>query len=154
MPVSHVGLTVSHLPTSCSFFLAALSPLGYRYQGQQDNQIGFGVDQADFFICQQSPGYAWLSALNLLLVLTLLLQNPPWSSTHRIFCPFASRRQLLFHICPKSGRQDPRRARCPRSQDRLLQRGNHRSRRQLRRSGSSARRPRVRRQQGIRLQVW
>ncbi|MCJ1250067.1 hypothetical protein MMC30_007293 [Trapelia coarctata] len=56
MPVSHVGLTVSHLPTSCSFFLAALSPLGYRYQGQQDKQIGLGVDQADFFICQQSPG--------------------------------------------------------------------------------------------------
>jgi len=56
MPVSHVGLTVSHLPSSCSFFLAALSPLGYRYQGQHDNQIGFGVDQADFFICQQSPG--------------------------------------------------------------------------------------------------
>ncbi|KAI9881214.1 MAG: hypothetical protein M1830_007192 [Pleopsidium flavum] len=40
MPVSHIGLTVSHLPTSCSFFLAALQPLGYKYIGQQGNQIG------------------------------------------------------------------------------------------------------------------
>lgn len=72
MPVSHVGLTVSHLPTSCSFFLAALSPLGYRYQGQQDNQIGFGVDQADFFICQQSPGLACSDTIH--------------PSTHTDFC--------------------------------------------------------------------
>ena len=57
MPVSHIGLTVSHLPTSCSFFLAALSPLGYRYIGQDNSQIGFGIDEADFFICQETPGY-------------------------------------------------------------------------------------------------
>ncbi|MCJ1375849.1 hypothetical protein MMC20_007086 [Loxospora ochrophaea] len=57
MPVSHIGLTVSHLPTSCSFFLAALAPLGYRYIGQQDNQIAFGIDLADFYICQETPGY-------------------------------------------------------------------------------------------------
>ncbi|MCJ1287829.1 hypothetical protein MMC26_007181 [Xylographa opegraphella] len=56
MPVSHISLTVSHLPSSCTFFLAALSPLGYRYIGQEDNKIGFGLEQADFFICQQSPG--------------------------------------------------------------------------------------------------
>ncbi|KAI9735916.1 MAG: hypothetical protein M1834_001382 [Cirrosporium novae-zelandiae] len=56
MPVSHVGLTVSHLPTSCSFFLAALQPLGFRYIGQQGNQIGFGVDHPEFFICQETPG--------------------------------------------------------------------------------------------------
>ncbi|MCJ1471373.1 hypothetical protein MMC13_000012 [Lambiella insularis] len=62
MPVSHIGLTVSNLPAFCSFFLAALSPLGYKYFGQQGNQIGFGIDQAEFFICQQShstpPGLA------------------------------------------------------------------------------------------------
>lgn len=57
MPVSHIGLTVSHLPTSCSFFLAALSPLDYRYIGQDNSQIGFGIDVADFFICQETPGY-------------------------------------------------------------------------------------------------
>jgi len=58
MPVSHIGLTVTHLPTSCSFFLAALQPLGYKYIGQQGNQIGFGVrGEADFFICQETPGY-------------------------------------------------------------------------------------------------
>ncbi|KAL8738223.1 MAG: hypothetical protein Q9181_000949 [Wetmoreana brouardii] len=54
MPVSHVGLTVSHLPTSCSFFLAALTPLGYRYVGQEGNQMGFGIEQVDFFISQET----------------------------------------------------------------------------------------------------
>ena len=54
MPVSHVGLTVTHLPTSCSFFLAALAPLGYRYFGQEGNQIAFGIDTADFFISQET----------------------------------------------------------------------------------------------------
>ncbi|KAL8840217.1 MAG: hypothetical protein Q9170_001424 [Blastenia crenularia] len=54
MPVSHVGVTVSHLPTSCSFFLAALAPLGYRYFGQFDGQVGFGVDEAEFFIGQET----------------------------------------------------------------------------------------------------
>lgn len=52
--MSHVGLTVSHLPTSCSFFLAALTPLGYRYIGQTDGQIGFGVDDVEFFIAQET----------------------------------------------------------------------------------------------------
>ncbi|KAF2871016.1 hypothetical protein BDV95DRAFT_594931 [Massariosphaeria phaeospora] len=56
MPVSHIGLTVSHLPTSCSFFLAALQPLGYRFIGQQGNQIGLGIHDADFFLCQETPG--------------------------------------------------------------------------------------------------
>ena len=57
MPVSHIGLTVSHLPTSCSFFLAALTPLGYRYIGQQGNQIGFGIENAEFYICQETERY-------------------------------------------------------------------------------------------------
>ncbi|KAL5423186.1 hypothetical protein PMIN04_004078 [Paraphaeosphaeria minitans] len=56
MPVSHIGLTVSHLPTSCSFFLSALQPLRYRYIGQQGNQIGLGINNADFFLCQETPG--------------------------------------------------------------------------------------------------
>jgi len=56
MPVSHIGLTVSHLPTSCSFFLAALQPLGYRFLGQWGNQIGLGVNDADFFLTQETPG--------------------------------------------------------------------------------------------------
>ncbi|KAF2685676.1 hypothetical protein K458DRAFT_486522 [Lentithecium fluviatile CBS 122367] len=56
MPVSHIGLTVSHLPTSSSFFLCALQPLGYRYIGQQGNQIGLGIRDADFFLCQETPG--------------------------------------------------------------------------------------------------
>lgn len=56
MPVSHIGLTVSHLPTSTSFFLAALQPLGYRYIGQSGDQVGLGIDDADFFLCQETPG--------------------------------------------------------------------------------------------------
>ena len=58
--MSHIGLTVSHLPTSCSFFLSALQPLGYRYVGQRGNQIGLGVeggDGADFFLCQVGSEY-------------------------------------------------------------------------------------------------
>ncbi|MCJ1338947.1 hypothetical protein MMC09_004236 [Bachmanniomyces sp. S44760] len=54
MPVSHIGLNVSHLPKSCSFFLASLSPLGYKYIGNQNNEIGFGITQADFFLRQQA----------------------------------------------------------------------------------------------------
>jgi hypothetical protein len=57
MPVSHVGLTVSHLPTSTSFFLSVLQPLGYRYFGQWGPQIGLGVHEADFFLTQEMPGY-------------------------------------------------------------------------------------------------
>ncbi|KAI4668479.1 uncharacterized protein J4E88_001383 [Alternaria novae-zelandiae] len=56
MPVSHIGLTVSHLPTSTSFFLSALQPLGYRYIGQYGNQIGLGINDSDFFLCQETPG--------------------------------------------------------------------------------------------------
>ncbi|KAL8788450.1 MAG: hypothetical protein Q9213_001673 [Squamulea squamosa] len=62
MPVSHIGLTVSHLPTSCSFFLAALAPLGYRYIGQSGNQIGFGIDDAEFFISQETESIKATSA--------------------------------------------------------------------------------------------
>ncbi|KAF2466753.1 uncharacterized protein BDR25DRAFT_293153 [Lindgomyces ingoldianus] len=60
MPVSHIGLTVSHLPTSCSFFLSALQPLGYRFIGQQGNQIGLGINDADFFLCQETPGITYI----------------------------------------------------------------------------------------------
>jgi hypothetical protein len=58
MPVSHVGLTVSHVPSACSFFLSALQPLGYKYVGNQGDSVGFGTDDADFFLCPEVPGYA------------------------------------------------------------------------------------------------
>lgn len=54
MPVSHIGLTVAHLPTSCSFFLAALAPIGYRYMGQEGNQIAFGIEEPEFLISQET----------------------------------------------------------------------------------------------------
>ena len=57
MPVSHLGLTVSHIPSATSFYLAALQPLGYRYIGQQGDAIGLGVTDADFFLCQERNGY-------------------------------------------------------------------------------------------------
>jgi hypothetical protein len=60
MPVSHLTLTVSHLPTSTSFFLSCLQPLGYQFIGRHDDYIGFGQKQgepADFWITEQKPGY-------------------------------------------------------------------------------------------------
>lgn len=56
MPVSHVGLIVSHVPSACSFFLSALQPLGYKYVGNQGDSVGFGTDDADFFLSPELPG--------------------------------------------------------------------------------------------------
>ncbi|KAF7715629.1 Uncharacterized protein PECH_002470 [Penicillium ucsense] len=59
MPVSHLTLTVSHLPTSTSFFLSCLQPLGYQFIGRHDDYIGFGQKQgepADFWITEKKPG--------------------------------------------------------------------------------------------------
>lgn len=58
---SSITLTVSHLPTSTSFFLSALQPLNYVYRGRRDNTIGFGSATnpsapADFWITQEVPG--------------------------------------------------------------------------------------------------
>ncbi|KAF2400116.1 hypothetical protein EJ06DRAFT_47574 [Trichodelitschia bisporula] len=55
---SPIGLTVSHLPTATSFFLAALQPLGYRFVGRWGNQIGFGTqhEAAEFFLAQDPNG--------------------------------------------------------------------------------------------------
>ncbi|KIV91794.1 hypothetical protein PV10_06297 [Exophiala mesophila] len=60
MPAS-ITLTVSHLPTSTSFFLSALQPLGYSFRARQDQTIGFGPERhptapADFWITQEIPG--------------------------------------------------------------------------------------------------
>lgn len=63
MPFSHLTLTVSHLPSSTSFFLACLQPLGYKFIGRSDEYIGFGQrpgEPADFWITEQRPGYALL----------------------------------------------------------------------------------------------
>ncbi|KAG5292491.1 glyoxalase [Histoplasma ohiense] len=59
MPVAHLTLTVSHLPTSTSFFLSCLQPLGYRFIGRHDNNVGFGSvpgEPADFWIAEERPG--------------------------------------------------------------------------------------------------
>ncbi|KAL1953771.1 hypothetical protein VTO42DRAFT_2268 [Malbranchea cinnamomea] len=59
MPLSHLTLTVSHLPTSTSFFLSCLQPLGYRFIGRHDNSVGFGSEPgepADFWISEERPG--------------------------------------------------------------------------------------------------
>lgn len=57
MPVSHLGLTVSHLPSATSFYLAALHPLGYHYIGQRGDSIGLGVVEADFYLTQDTRGH-------------------------------------------------------------------------------------------------
>ena len=58
---SSITLTVSHLPSSTSFFLSALQPLEYTYRGRTGQTIGFGsaIDKtapADFWITQELPG--------------------------------------------------------------------------------------------------
>lgn len=57
MPMSHVGLTVSHIPSATSFYLSALQPLGYRFIGHQGDSIGLGIDSADFYLTQAPIGY-------------------------------------------------------------------------------------------------
>ncbi|KAF2766978.1 hypothetical protein EJ03DRAFT_248802, partial [Teratosphaeria nubilosa] len=58
MPVSHFGLTVSHIPSAASFYLATLQPLGYRYIGRSGDSIGLGIDEPDFFLTQEPQGNA------------------------------------------------------------------------------------------------
>ncbi|EXJ88490.1 hypothetical protein A1O1_05420 [Capronia coronata CBS 617.96] len=58
---SSITLTVSHLPTSTSFFLSCLQPLDYVFRGRQDQTIGFGpaspaTTPPDFWITQEIPG--------------------------------------------------------------------------------------------------
>ncbi|KAK4612158.1 hypothetical protein CLAFUW4_12914 [Fulvia fulva] len=56
MPISHWGISVTHIPSATSFYLAALQPLGYRFIGHQGDSIGLGIDSADFFITQAPIG--------------------------------------------------------------------------------------------------
>ncbi|KAK3677266.1 hypothetical protein LTR78_002804 [Recurvomyces mirabilis] len=58
MPVSHLGLTVSHISSATSFYLATLGPLGYRCFGQSGDSVGLGVDRADLFLTQEPRGQA------------------------------------------------------------------------------------------------
>ncbi|KAF2857805.1 hypothetical protein K470DRAFT_266552 [Piedraia hortae CBS 480.64] len=58
MPLSHLGIVVSHIPTATSFYLAALQPLGYHYIGQSGQAVGLGVDKADFFLHQDPKSHA------------------------------------------------------------------------------------------------
>ena len=57
---SSITLTVSHLPTSTSFFLSALQPLNYAYRGRSGQTIGLGPSNSaappDFWITQEIPG--------------------------------------------------------------------------------------------------
>ncbi|KAJ9615292.1 hypothetical protein H2200_001367 [Cladophialophora chaetospira] len=87
---SSITLTVSHLPTSTSFFLSALQPLGYVFRGRQEHTIGFGPEYpsttpADFWITQEIPGV-------------------PAGAAHVAF-PAASRAQVqdFFHAALKAG---------------------------------------------------
>jgi hypothetical protein len=58
MPVSHLGLIVSHIPSAMSFYLTALQPLGYHYIGRSGDSIGLGIDEPDFFLTQEPRGYS------------------------------------------------------------------------------------------------
>lgn len=59
MSLSHLSLTVDHLPTATAFFGSCLKPLGYKYIGRQDDSIGFGhkySEPAEFWIAERKPG--------------------------------------------------------------------------------------------------
>ncbi|KAF2481915.1 hypothetical protein BDY17DRAFT_299922 [Neohortaea acidophila] len=56
MPVSHLGLTVSDLPSATAFYLATLAPLGYRYIASRGGDVGLGIHEADFFLRQAERG--------------------------------------------------------------------------------------------------
>ena len=52
-------LMVSHLPTSTSFFLSCLQPLGYQFCGYHGDFIGFGQASgkpAEFWLTDQKLG--------------------------------------------------------------------------------------------------
>ena len=53
MPLSQLTLNVSHLATSCSFYLSILDSLGYRCLGQRDKDIAFGIKEVEFFLHEQ-----------------------------------------------------------------------------------------------------
>lgn len=80
---SHIGLLVTHLPRSCSFFLSALQPLGYRFIHQEGDSVGFGIDDAEFYLCQETPGYV----ISSLVVVRLMLTRHSYSSgaAHIVF---------------------------------------------------------------------
>lgn len=62
MSLSHLSLTVDHLPTATAFFGSCLKPLGYKYIGRQDDSIGFGhkySEPAEFWIAERKPGYVF-----------------------------------------------------------------------------------------------
>lgn len=62
MPLSHVTLTVASLPTSTSFFLSALQPLGYRFVDYAGRNVGFGAQSgapADFWLAEEQPKYVF-----------------------------------------------------------------------------------------------
>ncbi|KAI7268555.1 hypothetical protein KC345_g7643 [Hortaea werneckii] len=56
MPVHHLGLTVSHIPSATSFYLQTLQPLGYHFIAQSGDSIGLGVTTGDLFLTQEPKG--------------------------------------------------------------------------------------------------
>lgn len=60
MPIAHVSLPVSSIPTATTFYLAALKPLGYSVYLQLENAVGLKLkfDGPDFWIhkCPKGNG--------------------------------------------------------------------------------------------------
>lgn len=55
-----LSLTVSHLPTACSFYLSALHPLGFHYICDDDGCVGLGSKGPSLFLCQGPPKFVLL----------------------------------------------------------------------------------------------
>ena len=50
--LDHIGLAVSDIAKSKTFFQAALAPLGYSVQMDFGDAVGFGQDRPDFWIAR------------------------------------------------------------------------------------------------------
>ncbi|KAI5288815.1 hypothetical protein KEM54_004834 [Ascosphaera aggregata] len=58
--MGQIPLAVSHLPSSTSFYLASLQPLGYKYVARHSDCVGFGINKgepADFWLIQEKKTY-------------------------------------------------------------------------------------------------
>ena len=67
MPITYVGVTVSHLSSAQIFCQNALQPFGYRCLRRSSSQATFGTNaEPDFFLCQD-PSRGWPSGTHVTL---------------------------------------------------------------------------------------
>lgn len=131
MPVSHLGLTVSDLPSATTFYLATLAPLGYRYIASRGGDVGLGIHEADFFLRQAEQGCVLQRSQ--LIAATNQKQDASYTDACRLCGKYSRHSAQLLHSSAECWRQSLRPTKLPRPRLRLFQRCSHRLRRQHRR---------------------